>query len=276
VPSEFEFEGIDWEGGGYFGPSALEGIVPLPGDPLHDMWRTWMIVFERAKHGRFDGIDVLLDLYANSSDPVLQELCVTLLGDAAPDSTFVSVIHELENPANPTLFEISLDYCDALAARGRLGDVPLILKVYQSKIEVQDADIFPLLLSDILGSDELADETAFASLDHYSSAVRQRYDTVVRELGSVDLYVYKGRIFSVIDAARYILDCIRGARFSSGMRRKFEACTGIDCSGFYKGGRFQPLSAAAILETFLASDTAARYENGVRYFFGHRIPTRGN
>jgi hypothetical protein len=55
-------------------------------------------------------------------------------------------------------------------------------------------------------------------------------------------------------------------------RRRFEASTGIDCSGFYKDRNFQPLTAAAILEDFLESPEVARYEEGVRYFFGHRIP----
>jgi hypothetical protein len=34
----------------------------------------------------------------------------------------------------------------------------------------------------------------------------------------------------------------------------------------------QRLQMAATLEDFLRSDPSARYEPGIRYFFGHRIP----
>ncbi|NJK31974.1 MAG: hypothetical protein HC927_05885 [Deltaproteobacteria bacterium] len=55
-------------------------------------------------------------------------------------------------------------------------------------------------------------------------------------------------------------------------RRRFEASTGIDCSEFYSDGEFFPLVAAARLEAWIDSPEADRYEPGVRYFFGHRIP----
>ena len=41
---------------------------------------------------------------------------------------------------------------------------------------------------------------------------------------------------------------------------------------YKKEGVIQPLATAAILEEFLESPEAAKYEDGVRYFFGHRIP----
>ncbi|NVB40421.1 hypothetical protein G6O69_21455 [Pseudenhygromyxa sp. WMMC2535] len=61
----------------------------------------------------------------------------------------------------------------------------------------------------------------------------------------------------------------------SWVRRRFEAATGIDCRAMFDPkvkGRWRPLQAAAIAERFLASPEAERYEDGVRYFFGHRIP----
>ncbi|AVO59676.1 hypothetical protein [Pseudomonas chlororaphis] len=56
------------------------------------------------------------------------------------------------------------------------------------------------------------------------------------------------------------------------MRHKFEATTGINCSGCYRNGVLQPLNATAILEVFLDSNASTQYEDGVRYFFSHRIP----
>jgi hypothetical protein len=51
----------------------------------------------------------------------------------------------------------------------------------------------------------------------------------------------------------------------------FEASTGIDCSDFYEGGNLQRLAALAVLEGFLDSRAAARFEIGTRYFFAHPI-----
>jgi hypothetical protein len=55
-------------------------------------------------------------------------------------------------------------------------------------------------------------------------------------------------------------------------RRKFEASTGTNCMRFYGNGAIQPLEAAATVEDFLEGAEAGKYEDRVRYFFGHRIP----
>ncbi|MEZ4271726.1 MAG: hypothetical protein R3C68_09935 [Myxococcota bacterium] len=55
-------------------------------------------------------------------------------------------------------------------------------------------------------------------------------------------------------------------------RHKFEVATGIDCSEMFYERMPQPLVAAKIVEEFLESPDVDKYEDGVRYFFGHRIP----
>jgi hypothetical protein len=55
-------------------------------------------------------------------------------------------------------------------------------------------------------------------------------------------------------------------------REKFEGATGIDCSPFFRGGRFQAAAAIAILEEFVSSKRSRDFREGVRYFFGHAIP----
>jgi len=269
--SSFEFEGIDWEGSGYFGCPVPEDEMDFPIDPLIDPWLTWAIVLKRTKLGYFGHLDVLLNVYTDTSDPVLQELCVMLLGDAAPDIYFVPMVEELRNPSNPQFFEMSLDFSDALSVRGRLIDVPLILQVYQTKAEIEDADIFPVLISDLLGSDELAEPADFSSLVNYSEAVMERYEGLVAKLGSTEIYVYQGQIFNILNIARRILDASKTDSFDSDLRRKFEVSTGINCSQFYAGGIFQPLSATAIVEEFLENPTISRFEDGKRYFFGRVI-----
>lgn len=56
------------------------------------------------------------------------------------------------------------------------------------------------------------------------------------------------------------------------LRRRFEAMTGIDCGSFYEDEEFQPLTGAALLEDFRDSGGLAQFDEGVRYFFGHRVP----
>jgi len=56
-------------------------------------------------------------------------------------------------------------------------------------------------------------------------------------------------------------------------RMLLEATTGLNCRAFFDdSGRLQNLTAAAIIEDFLDGGDADRYQPGVRYFFGHRIP----
>jgi len=56
-------------------------------------------------------------------------------------------------------------------------------------------------------------------------------------------------------------------------RMLLEATTGLNCRAFFDdSGRLQNLTAAAIVEEFLERGDTDRYQPGVRYFFGHRIP----
>jgi hypothetical protein len=106
----------------------------------------------------------------------------------------------------------------------------------------------------------------------FRAAVMNHYSKLVDQFGSEDVIIFEGKRFGVRALAERALELVRLPYFRPYLRQKFEAATGIDCSGFYKDEQLQPLTAAAILEDFLASPEAAQYQEGVRYFFGHRIP----
>ncbi|WP_426755886.1 hypothetical protein [Myxococcus sp. Y35] len=56
-------------------------------------------------------------------------------------------------------------------------------------------------------------------------------------------------------------------------RMLLEATTGLNCRAFFDdSGRLRSLTAAAIIEEYLERGDVDRYQPGVRYFFGHRIP----
>lgn len=92
-----------------------------------------------------------------------------------------------------------------------------------------------------------------------------------------DAIVAEGDVLSLAGTARRLLDRVRGRDATAGRighgLRSFRAMTGLDCRDVYtKEGALQRLTTAAILEDWLDSGEAERFEPGVRYFFGHRIP----
>jgi hypothetical protein len=268
-------EVIDWESSGYFGcpepPPGIEQAPVLPTNP----YMLWLVALQRAKRGQFDLLPRLIELYEQESDYVLKCLCTFLLGDAGTAPCFQTIIQRVNQEfAETTNYEITLDFCDALHSRGRLADVPLLLAAYESFSYLSEADIIPCYLSHLLEYPigTLIDPVNFASPTAYREAVMDRYQQMKVELGGDQVFVFGGQRFGVVRFAQLFLDRMRHPHVQDFWRRKFEASTGINCSVFYQDGRFQPLSAAAVVEEFLESPSANRYEDGVRYFWGHRIP----
>jgi hypothetical protein len=118
-------------------------------------------------------------------------------------------------------------------------------------------------------------EEGLSDLD-YRDLVIRTYEQRRHELGSPEAAVLNGRPFSVRSTAERLLDKLTTDEVDeldvAEERILFEASTGIDCRAFFKDFTLQPLAAAAVVEDFIESDESERYEDGVRYFFGHRIP----
>lgn len=120
---------------------------------------------------------------------------------------------------------------------------------------------------------DLTDPSNYASEAEYHNAVLERYQHLVDEFGDDQVLIFGGKRFGVVSFAKMLLDRFKQPHVQTFWRRKFEASTGINCTDFYRNGSFQPLAATAIVEDFLESSEATRYEDGVRYFFGYRIST---
>lgn len=264
---------IDRLGKGYtFAPPPPPGR-DFPRDPRSDPWLAFLIALDRAKQGHFDYVPRIVDLYDPEGDYILNYQCIGFVGDAGPDACFDALIRRLPRASSPDDPESLFDYCYALMLRGRLADVPLLLRVYQQYASEDGAYILSYYISFLLERDltELPDP-AEATLADYSDAVITLQRKLAEEFGSEDVLVLKGRRFGVVRTAETILEALQRPYFPPDLRKKFEASTGINCSGFFKDGTIQPLTAAAIVEDFLESPDAQRFEDGVRYFFGHRIP----
>lgn len=102
---------------------------------------------------------------------------------------------------------------------------------------------------------------------------RQRY--LVQRYGSDATCVFEGEAVSPVYFAQELRRCVDQDEHMmiAPLRAHFEAYTGTDCRHFFdENMRPQPLNIASIVEEFLAQPTASSYVEGVRYFFGHRIP----
>lgn len=271
---EEPIQGIDRAGGGYFGVPRPPPDARFPEDPKKHPWLAWQIAVDQAKRGNFEPAARILELYDPKGDYRLNYQSVILIGDAGPSRCFVPIARELESPSKPEDYQVALDFSYALSIRGRLGDAPLILRAYQRHADIKDAEVLHVHLSSMLGRSpgEFQFPSDFDSMEEYSEPLLARYRELCESLGGDEALVFGGEGLGVVRLARRILADLRQPYFLPDLRRRFEACTGIDCSGFFKKGALQPLAAAAIVEEFLHGPAAARYQDGTRYFFGRPVP----
>ncbi len=266
--------GVDWQHRGYFARSFTdESLMSRPElDRLH--WLAWRERFAEAKRGDFSRVCELVRSYEIASDWLLAGACADLLGDAGD----VACLHTMAGRADlcPDLIvtaRMRLDFSTALAASGVLSLVPAILDAYRKICTVRDADIIPYALSEMLEPepDALCEPGEYASVEEYCASVLTVHAQLALELGP-HAVVFRGEPYSVQRLASAVLKEVAEGELDLGLRHRFEASTGIETAQFYEAGRLRPLTAAAIVEGFLASAAAEGYADGHRYFFGHRIP----
>lgn len=265
---------IDWEAAGYFGwpQEAVQNRDSLSQFP--ESYRRWLVVFQQATQGEFERLPSLIEEYKQSSqDYIFGYHCAALLGDAGTSFCFKKITENIIAEKTGR-YELIIDFCGVLFERGRLADIPLMLAAYEKHSSIDEVGIIPCLISEILEYPvgDLTDPLNYTSEAEYHDAVLERYQNLVGELGDDQVLIFGGKPFGVVPFAEMLLDRFQHPHVQTFWRRKFEASTGINCTDFYRDQSFQPLAATAIVEDFLESPEAARYEDGVRYFFGHCIP----
>jgi hypothetical protein len=118
-----EIPRIDWAGRGYF---AFPPDSPAPPGPAAEAPADyWLHALARARRGDFRPVLGLLDLYDEGLDPVFDQCCYYLLGDAGTTGCFALFA---DDAAAYTGLDFVLGCCNALAERGSLADVPLLLE----------------------------------------------------------------------------------------------------------------------------------------------------
>lgn len=272
MKKKFSNIGLDWKVDGYFGAPEISPDIALPESPMSDPWRVLAIVIARSKSGHFDKISTLMDISTSTEDWLLVATCAEHLGDAGGGDCFDRIVEQLPTTE---VFHTALHLCRALHLGGRLSDVPVMLETYEKFAEIKDADMIPIWIADLIGKDDnesLMDPPHHEDLEDYAKAVSGRYQEIVDQCGTEQAFVFRAARFGVVALAKYILNRFQQPFVRSYLRQKFEASTGIDCRCFYRKEEFRPLAASAVVEEFLESGASANYEDGHRYFFGHRIP----
>jgi hypothetical protein len=256
---------LDFEGAGFFGIPHFADDFRLPDRPGPDPWLFCAYALDRAKRGDFAHIPTLLNLYGTTDNLDIDSLCTGFLAVAGPASCFSRIVEIVKQESN---IRKALPFCGAMSARGELSYVPILLEKYLVDETNDDAQLLPIYIRDAIGDIPYSAET-----DVYEDVILDQYQRMIDRFGSDKVLVFRGELYSVPLLARSILDKVaEPTYFHMQWRIDFEAATGIDCSSWYQDGRVRPLAVAAIVEEFLESPNAAQYEEGIRYFFGHRIP----
>lgn len=239
-------------------------------------WIVIAAILEHAKAGNHAPVQRLQEWMRADIGHLLLCVCAELLGDAGTTED----LRALEKMVDEGPDHLRVAACRAAYWSGELWLVPLMLDAWNRVEWRDDRDTIAFMLSDLLeetGGPIVANEAYSAS--QYSELVRRRVEEIHSAIGTNRVSVWEGKIFGVTRIARRMYELLLSGResvddlFDSFVdyRHKFEASTGVNCSSFFRDEEFQPLAATAILEKFL-ENPAEQYEEGVRYFFGHRIP----
>lgn len=243
--------------------------------PNYQQWLEFDAILSEAKRGQFARIPQLADSMVAGGDWVLQGERVRLLGDAGRRQYLDTLLRTL-----PVGKDILLEcaYAKTFELWGHLSVIPVLIDMYERYSFSQDARFVAMSLSRLMEKtpDAISGyplEQNEGDIKEYCQMVRQRYEELCESLSTRDAVVFRGEVISLQHLSKTMIDDL-GVKhgFEEEMRHKFEAYTGVDCSSFYVNETLQPLAVAALVEEFLESPEAAKFEKGVRYFFGHRIP----
>lgn len=249
----------------------------LPHDQTLEDYGQWQICarhVEAAKHGRFDDLSTLLEVYADETSWVRRSVYVRLMGAAAPMDLIVR-IHALLHSDIP--YDCALGFMEALFYAGRLDTIPTVIEGWRLIHTEQDGVYIPPRLSLLLQPEMRSDldcpgaDASDAEADAFRDEMLERHAALRDEYGE-RAFVFRGRLLDLEWIIRCALADLATGTIDSQMRHKIEAMTGIDCSCFYHREALQPLAAAALLEDMLASLDLFPFVPGQRYFFGHPVP----
>ena len=276
-------------------PTDVADLRHLAGN---EPWRVLACALANLQQGRFDVSRRLVGLMHEARDADVWNACATLLSYAAP----YSVIRELEAAAEKLLEPVNHSpysrryFCEVLACSAGAWGVPHLILHYRELTDRRVEAEVEYYISQVLETEPgpisrgprvlwesnglpppFEESTPVFLTEEYLTQLEETFQELV---SSQKLYeqetLVEGERLNIRGVAQRLLTRVRtGAhpdRIEVG-RMLLEATTGLNCRAFFDdSGRLQNLTAAAIIEDFLDGGDADRYQPGVRYFFGHRIP----
>ncbi len=264
VPPFFNLETFNWTASGY--QLAEEPHIDLLDPHCLESDNPWIVlgaVLERAKLGKFESLLLLPHAMEKSTHPQLWSGAAELLGDAGSAETVRSVLRHFHDQLYAKdRIELHLRIATLLHQSCFLWAVPVILEMYLRTPNREYSAIMTMFLADLLGRDGPSVLFPSQSDQEYHTLVMEKYAALCR----YSVRTLAERLYADLTSPG------AGKKRISVTRHFFEAATGINCSDFFVDKKLQPLTAAARVEEFLESSQAKQYEEGVRYFFSHRIP----
>jgi hypothetical protein len=272
----------------------------LSEDTLHsdNPWIVLAAVVERAKQGDHGEVDRLLPLAQQTEPFALDRVALLSFADVAPWHS----LQFIERVLLGDDADARVNGAEAAAMSGALKLVPAMLSAWRRASSGLDHEMIGFAISDLLegSGGPIADHAGNFNAPRptgppppgmdpdswrllverppnpaspFPGFVEEAHSRLEKTLGA-EAVVWQGRLMDVVELAREFLAEVKSPEPHNfiDFRHRFESYTGIDCRKFYFAMEPQRLQMAAVLEDFLASPEAARYQPGRRYFFGHPIP----
>jgi hypothetical protein len=274
---EFMNETFLWRKKGYFyrhKPTVdiLDSAILNSDNP----WHVLAGVLEQVKKGQNSSIDLLLPFLNFEDDPSLVASCLWLIGDAGKKKHMKYLVNAMEESR---MEYIRIKACDAAKHAGYVWLLPHILDVWctiRSREKYSISKYLSILMEPSAGL--VFDYSQFDRDEEYVDFVNNKILDIKSTLGFEDAVIVYGREFVFKDFVEHMYELLVSGKKTGVLasefgylRHRFEAITGIDCSGFYKNEKFNQLETLAIIKPFLDEKTYEKYKDGVRYFFGKPV-----
>lgn len=292
---------FDWRENGFHYSEAAAPELMSPaalGNP--NPWIVLAAVVERAKRGDHSQVHLLSRYYEDHSTHRLAQVALMLTGDMGKESDLKLLARALSS--NDPLTRVYAAQGAALAGRAWL--IPQMLEAWNAADTVEEHAMIGARIADILeepGGNLIgyADIFPFKNVDkfleenpsfrkaesqlrilaegeaEFPRLVEIRYAEVLKQVKSDSAFLWRGSLWSMkIFIDQFLAELNQDVPLSLlNFRHRFEAYTGIDCTGFFDlDGDPNLVSMAAGVEDFLESGAIGSYAPGQRYFFGHPIP----
>lgn len=273
-PLFFKPGAFQWDSLGYFyrtdfGRSANQLA------PSSNIWIQLDSLIELATQGSFDRVpEAFALLEYNTQSWLFSSACAVFIGDACPTAELRSYVDQ-RMLGLPELSVVgAVELARTLASTTALWSVPYLLALSEAFQDETEGDVIPILLSELLEPTYswLADGPR--GQPNFRQRAMNTYEEKASLFGTTDVTLFLGEILGTQRIAKELLRVaelipVPSVRLQV-LRHRFEASTGVNCSGFFTNGQPMPDRIEQIVKRFLSSATKVR-EDGRRHFFGHFV-----